>query len=296
VRAVLVRRRSASGNGAAVLYIHGYVDYFFQRHLAEFFNDRGVHFYALDLRRHGRALMPHQQPNVVHDMDELLVDVAAAIDVLAEHEGVEWLLANGHSTGGLVAALFAARGQGRERVDALILNSPFLDMNLPAWQAKLLEPVLAGLGAVFPNLRLPGLSPLYGESLHVGQRGAWQYDTAWKPIAGFPTRAGWFRAVHRAQAEVAAGLDIACPVLVLHAERSKRPQVWHEDIRGADIVLDIEDMKRLARRLGPAVEVQGVPGGIHDLVLSEPAARGDTFARKGAWLDRERAASRTSFQ
>jgi alpha-beta hydrolase superfamily lysophospholipase len=286
VEAVLVRRRSASGTGRGVLYVHGYVDYFFQVHLADFFNERGWHFYAVDLHRHGRVWRPHQEPNQMRDIDEFLEDVAAAVEVIVTAEGIDQLILNGHSTGGLVAALFAHRGRGRERVKGVFLNSPFLDMNLPDWQERWVEPVLAGLGRIGPDIPLAGLSPLYGESLHEDYRGRWSYDLRWKPVEGFPTRAGWFGAIHRAQEEVADGLDIPCPVLLLHAERSFRPESWTEEIPRADIVLDVEDMKRLAPGLGAHVEVHAVRDGIHDLVLSEPAARAHAFSLLGEWLER----------
>ena len=44
VDVVLVRRRSETGTGAGVLYVHGFVDYFFQTHLADFLNGQGFHF------------------------------------------------------------------------------------------------------------------------------------------------------------------------------------------------------------------------------------------------------------
>ena len=37
----LVRRRCAKSSLKAVLYVHGYVDYFFQTHLADFYNNAG---------------------------------------------------------------------------------------------------------------------------------------------------------------------------------------------------------------------------------------------------------------
>ncbi|MGH9060169.1 MAG: alpha/beta hydrolase, partial [Acidimicrobiales bacterium] len=49
--------------GTAVLYVHGYNDYFFQTDLADFFAERGATFYALDLRKYGRSLRPHHTPN-----------------------------------------------------------------------------------------------------------------------------------------------------------------------------------------------------------------------------------------
>jgi alpha-beta hydrolase superfamily lysophospholipase len=286
VDVVVVRRRTQLTSDRAVLYVHGFGDYFFQTHLADFFEQHGIRFYAVDLRRHGRSLRSYQLPNYTTDVDEYLADVGAAVDLLVNEEGVDWLLLNGHSTGGLVAVLFADRWSNRASVHAVFLNSPFLDMNLPAWQEKALEPVLSFMGRAARTLKLPGLSPYYGQSVHADHRGEWRFDTAWKPIEGFPARAGWFRAIHRAQAEVARGLHIEQPVLLLHSDRSIRPTEWSDNLLRADTVLDIDDMIRLAPGLGRNVEVRAVPGGMHDLVLSQPDARAVTFDLLAEWLGR----------
>ncbi len=287
---VLVRRRcvnpSTAPSAKAVLYIHGYVDYFFQTHLADFYNRQGLHFYALDLRRHGRAMRAGQLPNYTRDIDEYLQDVDAAVQLIRGEEHTDWLLLNGHSTGGLVAALYAHRGPQRSAVNALFLNSPFLDMNLPAWQQWTLEPLLAAMGAWWPRLELPAMSGVYGQSLHREHHGDWRYNTQWKPIGGFPVYAGWLRAIHRAQAEVARGLAIQCPVLVLHAQRSAWPTQWHIDAMGTDVVLDVADIQRLSPGLGPQVEVHAIPGGIHDLTLSKPEPREKAFQALANWLSR----------
>src|SRR5690606_36880573 len=43
----------------AVLYVHGFVDYFFHPHVAAALAGRGYAFYALDLRAYGRSLTSH---------------------------------------------------------------------------------------------------------------------------------------------------------------------------------------------------------------------------------------------
>jgi alpha-beta hydrolase superfamily lysophospholipase len=283
---VLVRRRCTHPGTKAVLYIHGYTDYFFQTHLADFYNQHGLHFYAVDLRRHGRALQAHQLPNYTHDINEFLEDVDAAITQLHTLEGIDWLLLNGHSTGGLVAALYAHRGRQREAVRAMVLNSPFFDMNLPSWQKRLAVPLLSALGRVFPRLPMPTLSALYGKSLHQSERGQWQYNTRWKPILGFPVLAGWLRTIHRAQLELAQGLSIDCPVLLLHAARSAWPTQLGPDAMTADIVLNVQDMVRLAPCLGMQVSVCAIEGGVHDLNLSQPKARQQMFNALQQWLVR----------
>ena len=282
--AVLVRRRCNSTGSRAVLYVHGYVDYFFQTHLADFYNQTGLHFYALDLRRHGRSLRGHQLPNYTGDIDEYLQDVDAAVHVLRDAEKIDWLLLNGHSTGGLVAALYAHRGPLRSAVSAVFLNSPFLDMNLPAWKERFLEPLVAALGRWFPRLKIPVMTTAYGQSLHADHHGEWRYNTEWKPIGGFPIFAGWFRSIHRAHAEVAQGLTIQCPVLVMFARRSSWPKQWTSEAMSTDVVLDVADIQRLAPGLGPQVTLVSIEDGMHDLVLSQPRVRARVFAELKAWL------------
>ena len=133
VVATLVRRRGAeSGSRRAVLYLHGFVDYFFQTHLADFYVELGFDFYALDLRKYGRSLRPHQTPNFVESLTDYFPEIDEAVRIVRDVDGHGTLLLNGHSTGGLVAALWADRVKGKGLVDGLFLNSPFLDIDEPA--------------------------------------------------------------------------------------------------------------------------------------------------------------------
>ncbi|HEY8480982.1 MAG TPA: alpha/beta fold hydrolase, partial [Spirillospora sp.] len=127
VVATLVRRRrdeapAAGARRRAVLYLHGFVDYFFQRHLADFYVDLGFDFYALDLRKYGRSLRPYQTPNYVESLTEHFPEIDEAVRIIRDVDDHDVLLLNGHSTGGLVAALWADRVKGKDLVDALFLN------------------------------------------------------------------------------------------------------------------------------------------------------------------------------
>src|SRR5689334_24837308 len=97
VVATLVRLPVPAAERGAVLYVHGFIDYFFQRHMAERFAAEGYAFYALDLRKHGRSKLAHQHPCFCKDVAEYFADITAA---LREIDGPTLLA--GHSTGGLV--------------------------------------------------------------------------------------------------------------------------------------------------------------------------------------------------
>jgi alpha-beta hydrolase superfamily lysophospholipase len=282
VVATLVSRRAERSDGRAVLYVHGFVDYFFQTHLADFFVARGWDFHAIDLRKYGRSLLPHQTPNFCRDVSEYFPELDAAAEII----GARTLLVNGHSTGGLIAALWAHARRDAGIIDGLFLNSPFFDFNAPWVERRPLLKAISVVGARTPYRIMPfSLTEVYGQTIHADHRGEWTYDLTWKPIKAFPIRAGWLRAIARGQEQLRAGLAISAPVLVAASTRSFRGKKWHEDSTTADSVLDVEHMARYAPRLGRHVTLVRFDGGLHDLTLSGPAVRQQVFSEVGRWVD-----------
>src|SRR5690606_13577214 len=209
VVATLVRRRASTPTRRAVLWLHGLADYFFQTHVADFFGDRGYDFYALDLRKSGRSWREHQTPNFCRSLDEYLPDLDQAAQIIRHDDGHDTLVVMAHSTGGLIASLWVHRRRSARLVDALILNSPFFDLNLPWLISRPAMETALRLSRYQPYRVIPRpVYPVYGESLHVDFRGEWSYDLSWKPVGGFPIRLGWLGAVHAAQRRLRAGLSI----------------------------------------------------------------------------------------
>lgn len=267
VVATLVRLRAGSPAGpsarGAVLYVHGFADYFFQRHLAERCAAEGYAFYALDLRKHGRSLRPHQHPNFCKRVSEYYADIDRALEEIGEP-----VLLAGHSTGGLVSSLYAADGARREAVRALWLNSPFFDWRLPDWRIAQLH-LAAAAGRFFPFLKdESALRADYVDSLLED----WEFDLGLKPRLGFPIYFGWLGAITDAHARVHRGLGLGIPVLSMHSDEG-------------DIVLDWRDIAKWSRMLGDHVAVLGFPGGQHDLVLSRPPVREEVFRQLFAWAE-----------
>lgn len=286
VVATLVRRRSPAPRGRAVLYVHGFNDYFFQAHMAEAFNAHGYDFYALDLRKYGRSIRPGQTANFCRDLREYYPEIDAAIDAITGADGHSWLLLSGHSTGALICSLYAHEGPRRAKLSALFLNSPFFDLNMSSWQ-RTQAGFACRVGGRLPKLPLPGgLSPFYAQSVHRDHHGEWEFNTEWKPIMGFPSFAGWLRAIVEGQERVHPGLRVACPVLLMHSARSHIATQWSDELMSADAVLDVAHMRRYGPGLGRDVTLLSIEGGMHDLVLSTPPVRERVFAELFAWLDK----------
>ncbi|MEU7477421.1 alpha/beta hydrolase [Lentzea sp. NPDC042327] len=278
--ATLVRRRAAQADRGAILYVHGFADYFFQEHVAEHYNAQGYDFYAVDLRGYGRSLRDGEVPNYTTDMAVYFEEIDAAVAVVrAEHSRVVLM---GHSTGGLTTSLWAHERRSEDLIDALVLNSPWLDVVEP----PLLRRVVKLLGKVAPSVKVRGgLGDAYGASIHSSRNGEWDFDLRWKPLDGFPVLAGWIRAVLVAQEKVHAGLDVRVPVLVLHSDRSTLgAREWNEDVAKADAVLDVEGMRRWGPKLGTSVKVVEIKAGLHDLFLSPEPVRAAALAEVDAFL------------
>ncbi len=262
----------------AVLYIHGFIDYFFQTHLAEALEEAGFCFYALDLRRYGRSLRPQNRAATAHEIDDYFEEIDWALsEITARHKRVAGLI--GHSTGGLVCALYLASRRDRKVVERLVLNSPFLQFNL-APKDLLLSRLVATCARFFPHVKLPQtVRTTYGETLHISGRGEWNYSLEKKPKAGFSLYSGWFRMIHHAHAQALQGLDLRLPVLCLHSDASHRPgeEPQPRDF-SADIVLDVEHIKKRAPLLGPHVTLREISGAVHDVMLSKPAVRAEALS------------------
>ncbi len=283
VVATLVRRRAESPTRRAVLYVHGFVDYFFQTHLADFYVQRGWDFYAVDLRKYGRSLLPHQTPNFCRSLEEYFPDLDAASQIIREDHDV--LVVNAHSTGGLITPLWAHARRDARVVDGLFLNSPFFDLNVGWLLRRPVAALVGGLGRARPYRVVPlGPSTVYGESLHSAHKGEWTYNLAWKPLGAFPVRAGWLGAIRQAQRRLYAGLDIRVPILVASSTASFRSRTWAPAAMNADAVLDVAHMARWAPALGRHVTLVQIDGGMHDLMLSAAPVRAEMFSELDRWL------------
>jgi alpha-beta hydrolase superfamily lysophospholipase len=285
VVATLVSRRAAQPTTRAVLYVHGFNDYFFQTHLADFYVEQGFDFYALDLRKHGRALREHQTPNYIANVSTYFEELDAAIGIIRDVDGHDRVLVNGHSTGALTTALWAHKRRADGVIDAMFMNSPFLEFNVPATVRSTIGPTMAAVAKARPYSLVPaGLNTVYGTSIHADHEGEWNFDKEWKPVVGYPIRAGWLAAIRAAHARAHAGLEIAVPILVGMSGATYRSTKWSEAAHSADAVLNPADMVRWAPRLGRHITLVRFEGARHDLMLSRKPVRDQVIEELARWL------------
>ncbi|WP_232548328.1 alpha/beta hydrolase [Propioniciclava soli] len=266
----------------AWLYVHGWNDYFFQTHLAEVVEGLGYAFHAVDLRRYGRSHRDGQLWGYVADLSHYEAELDAAVAVIRhDHDRIVGM---GHSTGGLTISLWASGRPGV--VDGLVLNSPWLEMHGPPALAALARPLLQQFSGRRGTTAIPikdNEERIYARAAHADHGGEWNWDLTLKSDGPRPLRLGWLRAILAGHARVAAGLGLECPVFVATSDRTVWLRRFADSARTADTVLDVERIGAAATRLGRSLTLVRIPGGMHDLTISQPAARAQFFDDLTRW-------------
>ena len=286
VTCTIIRKTTPEKSNKAVLYVHGFNDYFFQEEMAERYIKEGFNFYAVDLRKYGRSWLSHQKINNVRDLSEYYADIDTALAVI-KGEGNEKVLLSGHSLSGLVLSLYANERAGKEKFDAVLLNSPMFALNIKSGLKKTALPLLLKRAEKHPETTFDlGLNPLYGESLHITAHGEWSYSLGLKPFIAPPVNLGWIRAVHMGQEKLSQGIQINKPVLVLHSAKSVEEKKWSDVFFTGDALLNVEDIARLAQNIVGQYSIQAVQGGMHDLILSKQPVRDEVYSTIFNWAKR----------
>lgn len=288
VVSTVIRHKSDCPQSArrAILYVHGYNDYFFQDEMARRFADSCWNFYAVDLRKYGRSILPDNKRFQARDMREYFADIDSALSVMRE-DGIEEVALMGHSTGGLTTSLYMAE-KPDTIVKTLILNSPFLDWNQSKLNRNVLIPAMEEVAAIAPQLEISqGDNNSYSHSLLSRYNGEWDYNTDWKLEHSQNVETSWLRAIDEAQSVLQDAIaPVKVPVLLMHSDKSSHPKSWNEECNRTDVVLDVDDISRVGRKLSANVTEATVKGGIHDLMLSSEPVRNAVYSTVAGWLDR----------
>ena len=282
-----------------ILYVHGYNDYFFQKELAEKADSAGFAFFAIDLHYCGRSYVDGDPRGDMRNIKEFYaeLDVAVelskkiAVDDYEEAERVPFVIV-AHSQGGLISSLYV-NDRSDEHFAALVLNSPFLDMNFNWFLRKIGLPILADLSIFMPDFSVGSTGdPNYAYSLLKHEKGEWEYNENLKSESRPEQFLGWLRAIMNGQKRVHSKLNIKSPVLVMHSGCSVKSDEWVDEYMSCDGVLDARLIRDAAPQIGPNVKTLQIDGGMHDLFLSKKEVRDRAYDSALRFIDESLAGRR----
>lgn len=276
---ILVIKVKQSVSYKAVLYIHGFDDYVFQDEMATEFNDHNYHFYALNLRK--GANYSELDSDV---LSSYFTEILRAIEQIRNDGNCRLLLA-GHSTGGLIATLFAQMYD--HLIDGLWLNSPFFEFNKCWVVRQVLIPTVAFLGRYMPKMTVPGgLLRQYGINMHKSEEGEWEYNLSLKPHIPTKISMGWIRTIHRAHKHLNKGVILDIPVLMVCSSSMLRVQEKSEkEVRCSEIPLNVEAIVKKGQLIDADMKMLTIDNGIDDLVLSARQVRNRVYRELFGWMN-----------
>ena len=229
-------------------------------------------------------------------------DISEALDLIREDYPDLPLVLMGHSTGGLLATLWANRHPGA--LDGLILNSAWLEMQTMASMRSAVAPILERIASRNPMWAVPGGDgpDHYGRSLREGWNAldaplpdslaaypndpavkGWSYALEWKRPGSYPAYAAWLEAILDGHENVANSVHLDIPVLSMMSTSSYFGEEFSEAVFSSDVVLDREVILERSARLSPLVTMASFPGK-HDLLLSDPQVRAEVYDTMNRWI------------
>ena len=271
----------------AVLYIHGFNDYFFNEEFAQKFVENGYSFFAIDLHHYGRNLTLDSQPYYFQDIREFDEEITLAISHIRNDFDVSNLTLYGYSQGGLIASLYAHHHSG---VDQLIVDSAFFDFNFNPWIEKIALPLVAFVGQFFPEFKISSDTPnVFGQSLHKDFYGEWDFDLNLKHTkTNAPIYLGWIHAVYDAQKKIQKGINVNIPVLNIYSTASHAESLKPEFLFSSDIVLDVQEIALYGKNLNQISHLTtsiAIENAMHGVTLSTPSVRAKAYDEIFRWLN-----------
>ena len=269
-----------------MLYVHGFTDYFFQRHLAEAVAGRGYPFYAVDLRGHGRSIDSWTtgggDTNMVNRLELYDEDLDAAADVIAA-DGHTGLVLMGHSTGGLITSLYA--DVRPDRVTAMVLNSPWFDLRGTWFERGPITQAVYVLGRIAPRTVVSTLAAGYGRALQPGLGRRVGLRPAVEAVRRLPRPGRVAGRDPTGPPQDGARAVRAVPGPHCTSDRTGPDDAEAAELLSTDAVLDVAHMLARGPGLGAHVDVSIIEGGAHDLALSPKPARDKYLTTVLDWLD-----------
>tara|TARA_A100000164_G_scaffold268535_1_gene240439 strand:- start:743 stop:1846 length:1104 start_codon:yes stop_codon:yes gene_type:complete len=265
--------KTKKGNKKALLWVHGFNDYYFHFNIGDMLvNDYDTDIYAITLRRYGSTIK--KDDNLLFytdDLDEYLEDIDICFNKILNNN-YDKIIMYGHSTGGLTSTIYCDRGTYKKKINGLILNSPFFDLNDSPFMEWILKNIIYYLGIINPKFQLSGNDNTQWNATSEETLERFYFNPEYKLRGNSPIYAGWIKAVHYYQNKIHnREININVPAIVLYSNKTLKYPVQDD----GDNVLDVNEINKYSNYLGGTNEVVEyiIKNATHDVLCSEDKPR-----------------------
>lgn len=263
-----IRFKELPENRKAVVWIHGFNDYYHHFHVGEFLLHEGYNVYTITLPRYPQDGVDRRYLFYIDDITKYFSYIDEYIEFINQRN-IHHIVLYGHSTGGLVSTAYLHEGKNRNKVSKLILNAPFFDFYDSDLKEFMLESIISSIAKVVPRFVVrQGKNELYSPDYYKGILSRYFFEQNKKLTYPSHVFAGWVRAVSIYHKKIQKNqIKVKVPVLVLTSSTSMKGCSGEQN---GDCVLDVNETKKFAKNIGENVTIQEYSGAIHDVLLSKP--------------------------
>ena len=270
-----IKYKELPDNKSAILWIHGFNDYYFHFHIGEELLNEGYNMYTITLPNYPQKNVDRKYLFYIDDLKKYFSYIDQFIEFIRAR-GINIIVLYGHSTGGLISTAYLHEGKKAHHIDKLILNAPFFDFHDSNIMEIIIKNVLTNIGKILPKFVIrEGKNQLSSPEKYKDILSRYYFDQNRKITYPNHTFAGWINAVatyHQKIQKKQIKLDI--PILVLMSSTSKNTCKGEQN---GDCVLDVTEIKKYSRNLGKHVIIKEYNGAIHDVLLSKSTVVNDAL-------------------
>tara|TARA_B110000483_G_scaffold80470_1_gene100104 strand:- start:3074 stop:4153 length:1080 start_codon:yes stop_codon:yes gene_type:complete len=267
IRLSEIKYKEFPGNRRAVLWIHGFNDYYFHFHVGELLLSEGYNVYSITLPKYPQNGTDRRYLFYTSDIGGYFPYIDDYIDFINKRD-IHDIVLYGHSTGGLITTAYLSEGKNASKISKLILNAPFFDFNDSDLKEFILESIISTIGKFAPKFLVKeGKNKLHNPDYYKDILSRYYFEQNKKLTYPSHVFAGWIRAVSIYHKKIQKKqIKLRIPVLVLTSSTSMRRCSGEQK---GDCVLDVIEMKRISKNIGDDVRVKDYHGAIHDVLLSK---------------------------
>ena len=251
-------------NKKALIWVHGYNDYYYQFCIGEKIINEGCDIFAISLRKYIKNEM-----YLSTNFDEYIEDIDIHIKYILNKYNYEKLFLYGHSVGGLLCTIYMNKSIHKDKINGIILNSPFFELNDKVYtqiEIYIMKNILYYFGYIYPNAIISAedykISNDYAKTI----LDRYYFNTKLKTAHQNFITVGWLKECLYYQNLIQTKkINIQIPILVLCSDKSST----NSNSRCGDSVLNISDIEKYSKYIGENTTISKIKDSTHDVLVSK---------------------------